>query len=52
MRKEFRDLIGVREFGELIESFSLPGKKKSVSLDRALGDVTAENVYAPRRASF
>jgi len=46
MRKEFRDLIGVREFGELIESFSLPGKKKSVSLDRALGDVTAENVYA------
>jgi len=46
MRKEFRDLIGVREFRELIEGFTLPGKKETVSLDRALGEVTAENVYA------
>lgn len=46
MRKEFRDLIGVREFRELIEGFTLPGKKENVSLDRALGEVTAENVYA------
>lgn len=46
MRKEFRDLIGVREFRELIEGFPLKRKTESISLDRALGEVTAENVYA------
>jgi len=46
MRKEFRDLIGPEEFRQLIDGFSPEQKKERVPLDSALGEVTAENVYA------
>ncbi|MEF8917240.1 MAG: molybdopterin biosynthesis protein [Candidatus Bipolaricaulota bacterium] len=46
MRKEFRDLIDPEEFRKLIEGFSLERKTERVPLEGALGEVTAENVYA------
>jgi len=46
VRKEFRDLIDPEGFRDLLDGFSLKRKTESVSLDGALGKVTAEDVYA------